>query len=143
MPATAAVAPTAAPTIVVKAPPAKSSAAEIIGMVLQLLLVVAGIVLSILGRKGYMKWTSTERWQRILGYADVAFNAVEALVEKTDNEVDDKLLEFFRRVNAMLKDAGRGELSADEQNGLKEYVANKALEAKLVNGVNPPAGGGS
>lgn len=107
------------------------SADELVSLIFKILVGLATLVFTILGGLGYMKWTKSERFKQIQKYVDMAFPAVEALVKKTDTTVDDKLVEFLKMVNGLLKKHGQPELNDAETAAAKELAAKKALAEKL------------
>jgi hypothetical protein len=109
----------------------EKSAEDIAGLIFKILGSVASLVFSVLAGLGYMKWSKGERVKQILKYADMAFPAVEALVKKTDNKVDDKLVEFLKMISESLKKAGEPELTKDEETAAANVAAKKALAEKL------------
>jgi len=56
---------------------------------------------------------------------------VEGLVTKSKNKVDDKLLEFFRTVNGLLRESGAPELTDEEKKAAAEFAKAKALAIKM------------
>lgn len=124
-----------APKVITKAEPkakteSKMSTAEIIDLVFKILLGLVSLVFIILRSLGHMAWTKNERWKKVQLFMDLAFAAVEGIVKNTDNKIDDKLLEFFKRINEMLKEEGAKELSEAEKKAAAAYAANKALADK-------------
>lgn len=107
------------------------SATEIADVIFKILGGLVSLLFSILGGLGYMKWAKSERFKTIQRYIDMAFPAVEALAAKTENKVDDKLVEFLKMVNESLKKAGQGELSDTETAAAKDTAAKLALAEKL------------
>lgn len=99
-------------------------------LITQILLGIAALVFTILKALDKMQWSKDSRAQTVMKYLDLGFDAVEGLVTKSKNKVDDKLLEFFRVVNGMLKASGQPELSDEEKKSAAEYVAAKALADK-------------
>jgi hypothetical protein len=110
------------------------NSSQIVDLIFGILGGIASLVFTVLGGLGYMKWTAVVRKASVQKYVDLAFSAVEALVKKTDTEVDDKLVEFLKMVNALLVKHGEPELDDIETAAAKETAAKKALAEKL-NGV--------
>jgi cytoskeletal protein RodZ len=104
---------------------------QIVDLVFKVLVGVSTLVFSVLGGLGYMKWKSSSRWKKIQEYVDIAFPAVEALVKKTNNRIDDKLVEFLKMVNESLRKTGEDELNVPETTAVKSLAAKKALAEKL------------
>lgn len=109
----------------------KMSVNAIADLVFKILGGIVSLIFSILGGVGYLKWVRGERWKKIQKYVDLAFPAVEALVEKTNNKIDDKLVEFLKQVNGLLKKHGESELTNGEKAAVSEVASNKALAEKL------------
>jgi hypothetical protein len=110
--------------------PVAASSSDLVDLIFKILVGLASLIFTLLFYFKKMQWAKHERTKQITGFADLAFNAVEGLVKKSENKIDDKLLEFLRRINAMIKEAGMKELSENETKQLKEYAANKALAKK-------------
>jgi hypothetical protein len=111
------------------------STAEIADIVFKILGGLASLVFTILGGLGYMKWAQNTRLQQLLGMAEQAFPAVEALAKKSENKVDDKLVAFLKMIVESLQKSGLSEMTDGERALMKDVAAKKALAEKL-NGVS-------
>lgn len=109
----------------------KSSTEKIIDLVFKVLLGLVSLVFVILKGLDKLDWIKKERFQKIQKFFDLAFDAVEGFVKSTDNKIDDKLLEFFKRVNELLKENGEKPLTAEEKAAASTFAENKALAKKV------------
>lgn len=100
-------------------------------LITQILLGLAAIVFTVLKAVDKMQWTKDARAQLVFKYLNLGFDAVEGLVTKSKNKVDDKLLEFFRTVNGLLKESGQPELTDEEKKAAAEFAKAKALAIKM------------
>lgn len=127
--------PVSSPTSIVTKPEikpkAESKTEKIIDIVFKILTGIVSLIISLLSGFGYMRWVKKERVQKILKFAQQAFPAVEALVKKTDNKIDDKLVAFVGMINDMLLAEGQKAMNKTETDIVEKQAKASALAEKL------------
>ena len=106
------------------------STMEIVDLVFKVLLGLTALVFTILTYSKKMGWAKGERFKKVQGFFELGFAAVEGYVKASKTPVDNKLLEFLKRVNELLKEHGEKELTPEELLAAKTFAENKALADK-------------
>ena len=101
-----------------------------IGRISGLLVSLLSLVMMILGWFGKKQWTRSARLKKILGYADVAFDAIEGFAKTTKWKGDDKLAEFLKAVSDIIRAEGDKPLDGTETELLKKYATLRAAKDK-------------
>ncbi len=97
-----------------------------------LLVILSPIIQTIVGKIFTSQVKDSNRRTEILGYADTAFQVVEALGPQLGLSGKDKYLRFVEQVVNSLKAAGKPEPTAQEMQLLKQLATDKAYLAKAL-----------
>lgn len=101
-----------------------------IGRLADLLIGLLSLVLMVLGWTIGKKWEHEKRLQKILGYARDVFPYIEAVAKKTDWKGDDKLVEFLKKIEEMLRAEDESPLGVGEIERLKIEAEKESKKEK-------------